>query len=152
MPASSIMPYPQTLEVFASLQPGDRVQVDHEVKVGFRKWHTATVGTVVRKDRVRQGVAFQRNFDDKDGWGAFELGLRYSRFDGSEFRNLLASATANASEAGAWTVGAKWILNPNARILLNYVRTSFDQPTRLTINGRNEDKEQAIVLRGQYDF
>jgi hypothetical protein len=59
------MPYPQTLEVFASLQPGDRVQVDHEVKVGFRKWHTATVGTVVRKDRVRQGVAFQRNFDDK---------------------------------------------------------------------------------------
>jgi hypothetical protein len=59
------MPYPQTLEVFASLVPGDRVQVDHEVKIGFRKWHTATVGIVVRKDRVRQGVAYQRNFDDK---------------------------------------------------------------------------------------
>jgi len=57
--------YAQTLETFASLKPGDRVQVDHEVKVGFKKWHTATVGTVVSKDRVRHGLAFQRNFDDK---------------------------------------------------------------------------------------
>ena len=59
------MSYAQTLETFASLSPGDRVQVDHEVKVGFRTWHTATVGTVVRKDRVRHGLAYQRNFDDK---------------------------------------------------------------------------------------
>lgn len=94
----------------------------------------------------------KHDFDDKDGWGAVELGLRYSRYDGSEFRDLLASATANASEASAWTAGAKWILNPNARVLLNYVYTDFDQPTRLTINGRTEDKEQAILLRGQYDF
>jgi hypothetical protein len=59
------MSYPETLEAFASLQPGDRVQVDHEVKVGFRTWYTATVGTVVRKDRRRHGLAYQRNFDDK---------------------------------------------------------------------------------------
>jgi hypothetical protein len=72
------MPYPQTLEVFASLEPGDRVQVDHEVKIGFRKWHTATVGMVVRKDRVRQGVAYQRNFDDK----AFSDVLVLKREDG----------------------------------------------------------------------
>lgn len=94
----------------------------------------------------------KRNFDDKDGWGAFELGLRYSQYDGSEFRGLLASATANASEASAWTLGAKWILNSNARVLLNYVHTGFSEPTKVTINGRTEDKEQAIVLRGQYDF
>ena len=94
----------------------------------------------------------KHDFDGNDGWGAFELGLRYSRYDGSGFRNLLASATANASEASAWTLGAKWILNPNARVLLNYVYTNFDQPTQLTINGRTEDKEQAVLLRGQYDF
>ena len=59
------MSYPATLETFASLQPGDRVQVDHEVKVGFRKWMTTTVGTVVSKDRRRHGLHFQRNPDDK---------------------------------------------------------------------------------------
>ncbi len=59
------MPYPQTLETFASLAPGDRVQVDHEVKVGFRRWHSTTVGTVVSKDRRRHGLHFRRNVDDK---------------------------------------------------------------------------------------
>lgn len=59
------MSYAQTLEAFAALQPGDRVQVDHEVKIGFRTWHTATVGTVVRKDRRRHCLAYKRNFDDK---------------------------------------------------------------------------------------
>ena len=72
------MTYSQTLETFADLQPGDRVQVDHEIKVGFRKWHTATVGTVVRKDRVRHGLHFARNFDDK----AFADVLVLKREDG----------------------------------------------------------------------
>lgn len=94
----------------------------------------------------------KRNFDQKGGWGAVELGLRYSKYDASEFRDLLVSATTNASEADAWTVGAKWILNPNARIVLNYVQTQFDQPTELTINGETEDREKALVLRAQYDF
>jgi hypothetical protein len=59
------MPYPQTLETFASLQPGDRVEVVHEVKVGFRNWTTTTLGTVVAKDRRRHSLHFNRNFDDK---------------------------------------------------------------------------------------
>lgn len=59
------MPNAEMLEVFADLQPGDRVQVDHEVKVGFRAWHSTTVGTVVRKDRRRHSLHFRRNYDDK---------------------------------------------------------------------------------------
>jgi hypothetical protein len=59
------MPYPQTLETFASLQPGDRVEVVHEVKVGFRDWTTTTLGTVVATDRRRHSLHFNRNFDDK---------------------------------------------------------------------------------------
>ena len=59
------MPYPQTLEVFASLQPGDRVRVDHEVKIGFTKWATSTLGTVVRTERRRHALHFRRNHDDK---------------------------------------------------------------------------------------
>jgi len=62
---SNPMTYSDTLEAFASLQPGDRVQVDHEVKVGFRRWMTTTIGTVVNKERRRHSLHFRRNFDDK---------------------------------------------------------------------------------------
>lgn len=95
----------------------------------------------------------KRNFDDKDGWGAFELGLRYSRFDASDFKAMLPAATATmayTSEADAWTAGVKWILNPSARLVLNYVHTEFDTPVR--INRHLDDNEDAVVLRAQYDF
>ena len=59
------MPYPQTLELFSVLQPGDRVELVHEVKVGFRKWQTTTRGTVVKTERRRHSLHFQRNPDDK---------------------------------------------------------------------------------------
>jgi len=59
------MTYPETLELFASLVPGDRVEVIHEVKVGFRKWNSTTVGNVVRTDRRRHALHFKRNVDDK---------------------------------------------------------------------------------------
>ena len=59
------MTYAATLETFATLQPGDRVEVTHEVRVGFRHWSTRTLGTVVSKDRRRHSLHFRRNFDDK---------------------------------------------------------------------------------------
>lgn len=59
------MAYPETLDLFASLLPGDRVEVVHEVKVGFRKWMSRTVGKVIRKDRRRHSLHFRRNSDDK---------------------------------------------------------------------------------------
>ncbi len=59
------MPYPQSLETFAALRPGDRVEVTHEIKVGFRNWNVTTVGNVVATDRRRHSLHFNRNFDDK---------------------------------------------------------------------------------------
>jgi hypothetical protein len=59
------MPYPATLEIFATLRPGDRVEITHEVKVGFRRWTVKTAGTVVATDRRRHSLHFNRNFDDK---------------------------------------------------------------------------------------
>ena len=47
------------------LRPGDRVELKHQVKVGFRIWTTTTVGTVVRTERRRHSLHFNRNFDDK---------------------------------------------------------------------------------------
>ena len=47
------------------LEPGDRVEIDHEVKVGQKTWTTKSVGTVVRIERRRHGLHFDRNPDDK---------------------------------------------------------------------------------------
>ena len=55
----------KTLKVFEQLQPGDQVELVHEVKVGFRTWSTTTVGEVVEARRRRHGLHHQRNFDDK---------------------------------------------------------------------------------------
>jgi hypothetical protein len=59
------MSFAKTLNVFQQLQPGDRVEVVHEVKVGFRRWTTTTRGTVISTERRRHSLHFTRNFDDK---------------------------------------------------------------------------------------
>ncbi|MGD0898414.1 MAG: hypothetical protein ABR915_11300 [Thermoguttaceae bacterium] len=52
-------------DLFHELSPGDRIEVEHLVTVGPRTWTTKTAGTVVRTERFRHGLHFQRNFDDK---------------------------------------------------------------------------------------
>lgn len=110
------------------------------------------------KDGMFGRVTPNHNFAlDKDGWGAFELGLRYSSFDASDFKltgcvagtGCLASSSYT-NKAYAWTGSAKWIVNPNTRILLNYVHTDFDTP--ITINSKSSDREDAVSMRAQYDF
>lgn len=103
------------------------------------------------------------------GWGAVQLGIRYSRFDASDFTALNAAgsgvllntpaATGDGvlvatNEADAWTLGANWILNPNVRFVANWVRTNYDTPLLVRVNGLNKslDKEDAITMRAQFDF
>ena len=122
------------------------------------------------KDGIFGRIAPKHNLAfDKDGWGALELGVRYSSFDASDFtkcsganldnsHDCLGSYSATtklsntnySNKANAWTGGAKWIMNPNARILLNYVHTNFDMP--IIINSKASDRETAVTMRAQYDF
>ena len=75
------------------------------------------------------------------GWGAWELGLRYSKFDAGDFPTIVGQT----NKADAVTVGLKWIPTTNTRVYLNYVRTSFDQPVNVV--GGTTDKENAINVR-----
>mgnify|MGYP003467571001 CR=1 FL=1 len=93
--------------------------------------------------------------------GAWELGLRYSKFDAGDFKSSNAVGTGvipttGTSVADAWTVGVKWIVNPNTRFLLNYIRTDFDNTITVTPSAPGKatqtDKESAITVRGQFDF
>ncbi len=105
----------------------------------------------------------KNNFNSADGWGALELGLRYSKFDASDFRTSAVTnptgtgrltpataSTAYTNEADAWTLGAKWVLNPNSMIVLNYVHTEFDTP--IVVNSHRDDNEDALNMRLQFDF
>ena len=55
----------EMLDVFRILKPEDRIELKHEVKVGFRSWETVTSGTVVRTERRRHGLHHRRGGDDK---------------------------------------------------------------------------------------
>ena len=56
----------QSRTLYEQLQPGDRVEVMHAVRVGSSgKWSTTTVGKVLRRERRRHGLHFRRNPDDK---------------------------------------------------------------------------------------
>jgi phosphate-selective porin OprO/OprP len=89
------------------------------------------------------------------GWGAIEAGLRFSKFDASDFTTTNATGTGilagtATNEADSWTVGLKWLPTANSRFLLNYVDTDFETP--VTVNGVTEKGEKAITMRAQYDF
>ena len=98
------------------------------------------------------------------GWGAWELGLRYSKFDASNFQKTTAARvgsgvipTNGTNAADAFTVGLKWLPNPHVRLMLNYIETKFDTPTLITNTGRTgvtatTDKEHAVTFRAQVDF
>jgi len=56
----------ESRRLYEQLQPGDRVEVIHGVTVGSSaKWTTTTIGKVLRTERRRHGLHFQRNPDDK---------------------------------------------------------------------------------------
>lgn len=70
--------YADTLLIFESLRIGDSVELEHEVKIGFRSWLTKTQGAVVELKRRRHGLHYQRNSDDK----AFSDVIVLKRADG----------------------------------------------------------------------
>lgn len=90
------------------------------------------------------------------GWCALQLGIRFSSFDAGDFIATNAAgigkltATNKTKDADAWTLGASWILNPNVRLMANYVHTSFDMP--ITYLTKTFDNEDALTMRAKFDF
>jgi phosphate-selective porin OprO and OprP len=101
----------------------------------------------------------KNNFNpDFSSLGAIELGIRYSEFDAGDIK-LAAASDANTpilaanktNKADSLVLGIKWIPDPNARFLLNYVHTDYDTDV-LWATGKTVGKEKAITMRAQYDF
>jgi phosphate-selective porin OprO/OprP len=110
------------------------------------------------------GIAPKNNFNPGSGSGAWQLGLRYSKYDASgiSIGNGTAAAGAareqNSDIGNTITLGLNWILNPNTRIMLNYDRTRFNSPvtpvdvTLLPGQTNTASDEKVVSIRGQVAF
>ena len=141
------------------------------------------------KSGVFGGVKPKSNYNVKDGsgTGAWQLGLRVSQYDASDFGQTTNGAKAADEETtGAtgkyncsgtfegsgnkcyqlggspkgttYTLGVNWILNTNARVMLNYSHTEFDNSFypidtgTVNSNTKATNKSDAISLRTQFNF
>ena len=151
------------------------VSLDRDINSGYvQVLHTITGEKWA--DRYKDG-AFgalkpKQNFDgDTMTGGAWELGLRYSNFDASEFNiaalttagtatgttigNGVVTAASGYTKANAYTAGVKFWANPNFRMMADYVYTDFDGLIGANIpalNGRAITNEHAILMRTQIMF
>ena len=78
----------------------------------------------------------ENNNYGENGWGAIEFAVRLSSMD---------LMTANAGTLEDITVGINWYLNPNTRVMLNYVMGEM-------INGEEIITEDAVMMRVQLSF
>lgn len=71
------------------------------------------------------------NFSIKNcGWGAWEIAARYSRIDLTD-----NDAGIRGGEEDNFTAGLNWYLNPNTRIMFNYVRANVEDRDDLDGDG-----------------
>ncbi|RPJ62494.1 MAG: porin [Acidobacteria bacterium] len=78
----------------------------------------------------------RKSFLSKEGGpGAWEVAVRYSRID-------LDDAPIQGGELKDWTAGLNWYLNPNTRIMWNYVRADLE----------NRGTADIFQMRFQVDF
>ncbi len=81
----------------------------------------------------------KKNFGKNGGSGAWEVAARYSYVD-------LTDAGIDGGELEDITLGLNWYLNPNTRVMWNYVRADLDGP------GDADGEADLFVMRLQIDF
>ena len=147
----------------ASAAPGGAITPGIDYDRGIDVWYAGVnwlISGETYADNYKNG-AFGRirpkaNFSPSGtGWGAWELGVRYTNFDASDFKTTNQSGTGKLSgnatnKVSAYTLGVKWMPTPNTRFLLNYVKSDFDKT--VTQNSKKTDDEKAITFRAQFDF
>ena len=102
------------------------------------------------------GLKPNKNFNPDDfSGGAWEVGFRYGKFDGSDFKDNNYMSTSTYAEARDMTVGIKFVPSPNVRFMVDYVKTDFQNAAgtiTANIGGRVEDSEKALLVRTQLAF
>ncbi len=91
------------------------------------------------KEGVFKNPKPNKNFSLKDGGlGAWELALRYSYVD-------LEDTGVWGGEQTDYTAGINWYLNPNTRIMFNYIHAEIE-------HGLSDDNIDMFATRFQFNF
>jgi phosphate-selective porin OprO/OprP len=101
------------------------------------------------KNRALSNITPKNNFDfQKRTWGAWELALRYARFDADDdFFDSGIVKPEYSRKAESFNFGINWFLNPNVLVKTNYVHTDFDK--NLAKEGKKLDNEDVFLMRFQ---
>jgi phosphate-selective porin OprO/OprP len=92
-----------------------------------------------------------------NGWGAWEIGARYSKFNAQD---VAVTAGQFVNQAHSYSVGLKWIVDPNTRFLMDYIYTDYqDKFINYNVLGvataagsGGTDNEKSVNMRAQFDF
>jgi phosphate-selective porin OprO/OprP len=99
--------------------------------IGVEAWQVAATYVLTGEDNSFRSIKPKSDFAiGKPGWGAVEIGLRYTGWsiDDKVFAggaNSFADPSVSVKSAKAWGAVLNWYLTSNARIMLDYERTSF---------------------------
>lgn len=116
----------------------------------FGSWFLTGEARSVKHGNVEKLKPFVDFNPDKGDWGAFEVALRYDALDLSD-----ASLSPLKRKATSITGALNWYLNPNTKILFNYIRfKGTNSPLvvpPVAVNGTTA-KGDAFATRLQFDF
>jgi phosphate-selective porin OprO/OprP len=103
---------------------------------------------------ITPGSVFMKDYGGVvgNGIGAWQVGFRTSNYAINE--RSVVGVTSIGSKAGTTnTVGLNWLLNNNARVMLNYSETKFETAfTPVDTSGNTINSERTISLRTQVNF
>ena len=161
-------------------QNNDFKTVVRDYDVDIKNWYVQGLWTISGEnyaDAYKNGSFGSRkpknDFDPSNfSGGLWEVGVRYSEFDASDYNTVgIANGTVDAafgaatsatkaagfSKADAWSFGVKFLPNANMRFMLNYVMTDFSDVIGgatggVIVNQERIDDEKALIARAQWMF
>jgi phosphate-selective porin OprO/OprP len=150
----------------ANLEIEQSGQDTRDIKAGYAGISYMITGETYAqsyKNGVMDRMTPKNNFTglDSAGYGAWEIGLRYSKFDGKDWARdgTILTTAASANDVKSYSAGIKWITDPNTRFLLDYIYTDFNADIHgATSTGtayalsQTMKNEKAINFRAQFDF
>ncbi|HEY4761671.1 MAG TPA: porin [Thermoguttaceae bacterium] len=85
------------------------------------------------------------------GWGAWEIGYRVTYVDMLDGITG-AARTVGLGRATDQTIGLNWYLNPNSRIMANYIFTTFDRVDVANTAPVDNHTVNTFEMRAQFEF
>ena len=116
----------------------------------FGSWFVTGETRSVRNGAIERVRPFNNFEPALDRWGALEFALRYDTLDLTD-----VGLSPLKRKARNWTAAANWYLNPNTKLIFNYIRFhGSNSPlvvAPVSTNGTTA-KGDAVAARVQFDF